>query len=95
MSGLLVALVVIYAIGVLVVATWGLLDWGMARSLQRDYVRDWQRHSGWLRDFDDRQVVECDREAREGARRFVQSPLWPLLALGVLVRIVNDSKGEA
>jgi len=96
MNGLLTVLTVAYAFGVLAMSIFGLLDWGVARSLQRDNARHhWTDGAQWQREHKQRQHEEHEREARAGARRFVQSPLWPLLAIGALVRIINDSKEDA
>jgi hypothetical protein len=77
MTALLIVLAVVYVLGVIVVALHGVLDWTVSREFQRDFPRRAQQY---------------DLEARAAARRFVQSPLWPLLAIGALVRIYADSK---
>lgn len=79
MANLLIVLAVVYVIGVIVVAVWNLGVWVDAQSWIRDarFVRDRPRH---------------ETEARKAARGFVQSPLWPLMAVGALVRIYADSK---
>ena len=46
------------------------------------HLMDWS----FYRDVDDL------TQARAAARGFTRSPLWPLLALGALVRIYADSK---
>jgi hypothetical protein len=79
MTTLLIVLAIVYVVGMLVAAGWNLLEWSTARSWARDdrFARDRPRH---------------EAEARQAARGFVQSPLWPLMALGALIRIYADSK---
>lgn len=76
---LAVVLAIVYVVGTLVAAVWNLATWADAQSWIRDarFERDRPRH---------------EAEARKAARGFVQSPLWPLMAIGALARIVSDSK---
>jgi len=90
---LITLVVIVYVAGVIGTAFVGWSNWSIARSMVRDYEEDDQPfYLG--NDFIERQRAKYEREAQEGARRFAQSPMWPLLALGALARIINDSRKD-
>ncbi len=91
MTATIVSLAIVYVAVTMVVAFTGWSNWSIARGMQRDYeAPDQPEYLGT--DFIERQRAKYERDALAGARRFRQSPLWPLLALGALARILNDSK---
>lgn len=92
MSLILTIVIVVYVGVGAVVAFNGWMTWSVARSMQRDY--DGRQLDYLGNDFVERQRAKYEREAREGARLFTQSPLWPLLALGALARMINDARGD-
>lgn len=95
MSGAIISLVVVYVAVTIVVAFTGWSNWSIARDMQLSYEDDTDALPHYLgSDFIKRQRAKYERESLEGARLFRQSPLWPLLALGVLARLINDSRKD-
>lgn len=93
MTTIIILLVVIYAAGVIFTAFIGWMNWSVARDMARGYEdEDPPLYLG--PGFVERQRAKYEREAQEGARLFAQSPMWPLLVLGALARILNDSKRD-
>lgn len=63
-------------------------------------LMDWNMNRDAAREFEDRTgcadiQARYERDARAAARRIVQSPLWPLLAIAGASRIYRDSKEDA
>lgn len=84
MEVLLIVLAVIYVVGVIVVAAYGALDWSFWRGMAKELSPESYRADHYRQDY--------LTQASAGARRFTQSPLWPLLAISALARIYADSK---
>ena len=94
MTVLITLVALIYVAGVIVVAFIGWSNWSLGRDMARSYDDD--RKPLYLSaDFIERKRAKYERESLEGARLFTHSPLWPLLALGVLAQILNDSKKDS
>lgn len=84
---------IVYVAGVIGTAFNGWSSWSIGRSIARKYETEEQ--PAYLGpEFVERQRAKYEQESLEGARLFRQSPLWPLLALGTLVRIINDSRKD-
>lgn len=79
------AVVVIYAFTTALTALTAFSQWMIHRDLAREY-EDRPRYAD-LR-------AEHQRKTREAARRFMQSPMWPLTALVAARRIYRDSRED-
>lgn len=93
MSAVIIVAGVIYAMGLIGTAFVGWSNWSVARHVLRtNYGPDQPDYLGT--DFVERQRARYERDALAGARLFTHSPLWPLLALGALARLISDSKKD-
>lgn len=83
-------LITAYAVGLVVFAIVGFLEWAMSTAEMRRIDRDeWSRGEPWQRAHNhrarDREHVSIDHAVTV----VMYSPIWPLLVAGVLVRMIN------
>lgn len=86
-------IVVVYVAGVIGTAFRGWSNWAIGRDFAREY-EDRPQADYLGPDFIERQRAKYERESLEGERLFRQSPMWPVLALRTLARILNDSRKD-
>lgn len=86
---------VAYGVGLVAFALVGFLEWGMSAGEMRRIDRDeWSRGEPWQRAH---QNNARDRELASMDHAFTMirySPVWPLLVLGVLVRMTTRHRKE-
>lgn len=79
MMTLLIVLAVLYGLITVIVAGGSVIDY----HINRDYARDTA--------FEESRV-EAERDARRAAKRFVRSPLWPLMVIDAIVRMLAAAR---
>lgn len=84
-----------YGVGIVIFALVGTLEWAMSAAEMRRIDRDeWSRGEPWQRAHQirasERETVSIDH----AATLITWSPVWPLLVLGVLVRMITRHRKD-
>lgn len=94
MTTAIVSLSIVYVAVTIVVAFTGWSNWSIARDMQRSYDDPDELPQFLGTEFVERQRARYEQEALEGARLFMRSPMWPVLALAILGQMVTDFRKD-
>lgn len=91
----LVPAIILYCLGLITFALVGFLEWGMSAAEMRRIDRDeWSRGEPWQIAHNNR-ARDRERTSIDHAVTLLKyAAVWPLLVLGVLVRIITRRRKE-